>query len=123
MIHAHSYNKIFGWTFDGLQIKVLRYHCEALHSAGRVEDTTVALLKILDTFGEEIYASKVTAGWVMGKYSHANQVDVNNVYFQILRNNVSRCSKRSGTQRSALGSTTRQLHGTPLHYLLALQTQ
>jgi hypothetical protein len=66
MIYAHSCNKIFGWTFDGLQITVQRYHCEDLYASGRAEEATEALLKILDTFGEEIRASKVTADWVMG---------------------------------------------------------
>ena len=123
MIYAHSCNKIFGWTFDGIQITVQRYHCEELYAAGRAEDAMVALLKILDTFGEEIYASKATAEWVIGEYWHANQVDVDNVYFQISRKNVSRRSKRSATRRSGLGITTRQSHGTPLHCLPVLQTQ
>ncbi|KAF8549390.1 hypothetical protein OG21DRAFT_1500458 [Imleria badia] len=56
---------IFGWTFDGLQITVLRYLCEDLFASGRVEEATEALLKILNTFDEEIRASKVTADWVM----------------------------------------------------------
>jgi hypothetical protein len=68
MIYAQSCNKIFGWTFDDLQITVQRYHCEDLYAAGHAEEATVALLKILDTFDEEIHASKVTAEWVMGEY-------------------------------------------------------
>ena len=72
MIYAHSCNKIFGWTFDGIRITVQRYHCEELYAAGRAEEATVALLKILDTFGEEIHASKATAEWVTGEYRDAN---------------------------------------------------
>jgi hypothetical protein len=68
MMYVHSSNKIFGWTFDDLQITVQRYHCEELYAAGRAEEATMALLKILDTFGEEIHASKVSAEWVMGEY-------------------------------------------------------
>ncbi|KAF8554888.1 hypothetical protein OG21DRAFT_1496708 [Imleria badia] len=56
---------IFGWTFDGLQITVQRHHCEDLYTSGRTEEATEALLKILDTFGDEIRASKVTEDWVM----------------------------------------------------------
>ena len=71
MIYAFSCTKIFGWTFDGLQITVQRYHCEDLYAAGRVEEATVALLKI--------HASEVTAEWVMSRYRDAYQVDANNV--------------------------------------------
>ncbi|KAF8555608.1 hypothetical protein OG21DRAFT_1483747 [Imleria badia] len=71
--HASSYSGsdletislIFGWTFEGLEITVQRYNCESLYAAGRAEEATEALLKILDTFGEEIRASKATADWVM----------------------------------------------------------
>ena len=66
MIYAHSCRKIFGWIFDGLQITVQRYHCEDLYAKGRAEEARVALLKMLDTFGEEIHASKATAQWVIG---------------------------------------------------------
>jgi hypothetical protein len=68
MIYAQSCNKIFGWTFDGLQITMQRYHCEDLYAAGHAEEAAVVLLKILDTFDEEIHASKVTAEWVLGEY-------------------------------------------------------
>ena len=61
MIYVHSCNKIFGWTFDGLQITVQRYHCEDLYAKGLAEEAKEALLKILATFGEEIHANKVTA--------------------------------------------------------------
>ncbi|KAF8547907.1 TPR-like protein, partial [Imleria badia] len=56
---------IFGWTFDGLDIMVQRYHCEELYDAGRVEEATETLLKILNTFSEGMRSSKVTADWVM----------------------------------------------------------
>ncbi|KAF8550593.1 TPR-like protein [Imleria badia] len=56
---------IFGWTFNELGITAQRYHCDGLYTAGRVEEATAALRKILNTFGEEIRASKVTADWVM----------------------------------------------------------
>ena len=82
MICVHSFNKIFGWTFDGLQITVQRYHCEDLYAAGRAEEATEALLKILNTFDEEIHASKETAEWVMSGYRHTNQVGANNMYFR-----------------------------------------
>jgi hypothetical protein len=52
MVYADSWDKIFGWTFDGLQITVQRYHCEDLYASGRAEEAAEALLKILDTFGE-----------------------------------------------------------------------
>ena len=116
MEYVHSCNKIFGWTFDNLQIAMQRYQCEDLYAAGRAEEATVSLLQILDTFGEEIHPSKVTTEWVLGEDRHENQVAVNNV-FQISRKNVSRCLQGSGTRRSALGNTTRRLHGTPLHCL------
>ena len=54
---------------------VQRYHCEELYAAGRAEEATLALLKILDTFGEEIHASKATSEWVMGEYRDTNQID------------------------------------------------
>ena len=123
MIYAHSCTKIFGWTFDDLQITVQRYHCEDLYAAGRMEEATAALLKILDTFNEEIHASRATSEWVMGEHRHANQVGMNNVSSQISGKNVSRCLKASGTRRSALGSTTRRLHGIHLHCLSVLQTE
>ena len=66
LIYAHSCNKIFGWTFDGLQVTVQRYHCEDLYAKGLAEEAKEALLKILDTFREEIHSSEVTAKWVMG---------------------------------------------------------
>jgi hypothetical protein len=68
MVYVHSCKKIFGWTFDGLQITVQRYRCEKLYAASRAEEATVVLLRILDTFGEEIHANKVTAEWVLGEY-------------------------------------------------------
>ncbi|KAF8547589.1 hypothetical protein OG21DRAFT_1527056 [Imleria badia] len=56
---------IFGWTFEGLQITVQRYLCEDLYASGRAVEAAEALRKIIDTFGEEICASKATAEWVM----------------------------------------------------------
>lgn len=60
--------KIFGWTFDGLQITVQRYHCEELYALGRTEEAAEALLKLLGSFGNEISASEVTSEWVAGEY-------------------------------------------------------
>ncbi|KAF8550860.1 TPR-like protein [Imleria badia] len=51
---------IFGWTFYGLRITVLRYLCENLYASGRAEEAADTLLKIIDTFGE----SKVAIDWV-----------------------------------------------------------
>ena len=68
MIYAHSCNKIFGWTFASLQITVQRCHCEDLYAAGHAEQATLELLEIVDTFDEEIHASKVTAELVIGEY-------------------------------------------------------
>ncbi|KAF8552128.1 TPR-like protein [Imleria badia] len=47
----------FEWNFDGLLIKVQRRHFEDLYISGRAEEAKEALLKILDTFGEDIRAS------------------------------------------------------------------
>lgn len=123
MIYTYSCNQIFGWSFDGLQITVERYRCEGLLAAGRVEEATEVLLTILETFGSEIRASKLTAKWVICEYRHANQVDGDNMYSQISRKNVSSCSKRSATRHSALESTARQLQDTPLHCLSILRIQ
>ena len=75
MICADSGDKIFGWTFDGLQITAQQYRCEALYASGRIEATTDALRKLLGSFGEEINASQAVSEWVMGAYSHVNLVD------------------------------------------------
>ncbi|KAF8552132.1 hypothetical protein OG21DRAFT_1498629 [Imleria badia] len=56
---------VFGWTFEGLRITAQRYHCEDLYSSGRTVEAAEVLLKITDTFGEDIRASKVTEEWVM----------------------------------------------------------
>ena len=75
MVCADSGDKIFGWTFDGLQITAQQYRCEALYASGRTEAATDALRKLLNSFGEEINASQVVSEWVMGTYSHVNLVD------------------------------------------------
>ena len=80
MEYAHSCNKIFGWTFDSLQITVQQYQCKDLYAADRVEVATVSLLQILDTFGEEVHTSKVTAECILGEYQHESQVAINNVF-------------------------------------------
>ena len=80
IIYTHSCRKIFGWTFDGLQITVQRYHCEDLYAKGLAEEAKEALLEILDIFGEEIQTSEVIAQWVTGGYRQANQVDANNMF-------------------------------------------
>jgi hypothetical protein len=80
MVCADSWDKIFGWAFDELQITVQRYHCEDLYASGRAAEATEALLNILDTFGEEIRANKATADWVMGVYRHLNRMDMDNAY-------------------------------------------
>ena len=115
--------KIFGWTFDGLRVTVQRYHCEDLYTSGRVEEAAEVLLKILDTFGEEISASKVTVEWVTGEYLHLNLVDLLNICFENSRKNVSTSSKNAVTQRSVLRDTTMRLHGIPPHCCLILQIQ
>ena len=56
-----------------------RYHCEALHSADRAEEAAGALRKILETFDEEICASKETEEWVAGGCLRADMVDVDNM--------------------------------------------
>ncbi|KAF8549449.1 hypothetical protein OG21DRAFT_1447848 [Imleria badia] len=56
---------IFGWTFDGLQVTVQRHYCEDLYAAGRAEEATETLLKILNALSEETHSNKVTADWVM----------------------------------------------------------
>ena len=53
-----------------------RRYCESLYASGRVEDTKEAILKILNTFGEEIHAKN----WVMSGYRHLNRMDLGNVY-------------------------------------------
>ena len=76
MACADSEGKIFGWTFDGLQITEQRYRCEALYASGRTEAATEVLRKLLDSFGEEINASQAILEWVMGAYYHVNPVDM-----------------------------------------------
>ena len=73
MICADFWDKIFGWTFDGLEITVQLYHCEDLYAAGHVEEATKTLLKILDTFNEVILASTIRDR-AMGRYRYLDQI-------------------------------------------------
>ena len=73
MTCANFWDKIFGWTFDGLQITAQLYHCEDLYAAGHVEEATKTLLKILDTFDEVILASTIRDR-AMGRYRYLDQI-------------------------------------------------
>ena len=76
MVCADSGDKIFGWTFDGLQIAEQRYRSEALYTSGRTEAATEALRKLLDSFDGEIKASQAVLKWVIGAYCNVSLVDM-----------------------------------------------
>ena len=98
---------------------VQRRYCESLYASGRVEDAKEVLLKMLDTFGEEMHARN----WVIGGYRRLNQMGLSNVYFQISKGNVPIDSNRSVIWHSAPGSTTRRSDGTHLPCLSIIQTR
>ncbi|KAH0838810.1 WD40-repeat-containing domain protein [Lanmaoa asiatica] len=55
---------ISGWKFDDLAITTRQRLCEALYAAGFMRDASENLLDMVNTFDEEVYASKPITNWV-----------------------------------------------------------
>lgn len=63
---AHNTRKVSGWNFDGVDITIHQRLCEALYVAGRVKDASDILLKMVNTFDEEVCMSGPIAKWISG---------------------------------------------------------
>ncbi|KAF8554675.1 hypothetical protein OG21DRAFT_1508679 [Imleria badia] len=55
---------ISGWKFDGLDITVQQYLCDALYAAGCIKDAGDSLLKMLNTVDEAVYMRGPLIEWV-----------------------------------------------------------
>ncbi|KAF8550490.1 hypothetical protein OG21DRAFT_1513946 [Imleria badia] len=55
---------ISGWKFDELDITVQQHLCDALYAAGRRNDATESLLKMVNTLDEAVYMSGPLIKWV-----------------------------------------------------------
>ena len=64
---SHLLCQISGWKFDDLNITIQRRLCEALYAAGRTNEGGESLLKMVNTFDEEVYVSGSITKWVSGE--------------------------------------------------------
>ena len=64
--------KIFGWSFDRLDITIQRQSCDKLYSAGRVHEAAETFLKMMDTLSVEARASRDITDWVSGELEQFN---------------------------------------------------
>ena len=64
------YYQISGWKFDDLGITIRQRLCKALYAAGRTKEAGESLLKLVNTFDEEVYMSEPITKWVSGKFMY-----------------------------------------------------
>ncbi|KAF8552626.1 WD40 repeat-like protein [Imleria badia] len=63
--HLFTITFISGWQFDGLDVKIRQRLGEALYVAGRTKDAAECLLKLLNTFDEDVDSSQpIISEWV-----------------------------------------------------------
>ncbi|KAH0831287.1 hypothetical protein J3R83DRAFT_13923 [Lanmaoa asiatica] len=59
---------ICGWRFDNLQFSAHQQKCEVLYAVGRTREGGESLLKMINTFGEDVYKSGPITKWVSGEF-------------------------------------------------------
>ena len=64
------YYQMSGWNFDDFDITIRQRLCEALYTAGRTKEASESLLKMVDTFDQEVYASGPITEWVSGEFMY-----------------------------------------------------
>jgi hypothetical protein len=65
---THRLCQISGWKFDNLDIAIRQRLCEALYAAGRTKDAGESLLKLVNTFNDEVYMSGPITEWISGEF-------------------------------------------------------
>ncbi|KAF8548319.1 hypothetical protein OG21DRAFT_1489483 [Imleria badia] len=59
---------ISGWKFDGVDITIQQHMCDAFYAAGRTQDASESLLKMVNTLDDAVYMSGPIIKWVSGEF-------------------------------------------------------
>ena len=87
---SHPLFQISGWKFDDLSITIQQRVCEALYASGRTNEGGESLLKIVNTFDEEVYMNGSITKWVSGEsVSHQSHCCASEAPPQILSADIS----------------------------------
>ena len=85
--------------------------CDSLYAAGRTKDAGESLLRMLNTFDEDVYMSEHLTKWVSGKLIlHPFGLPAFETSLQSSFNNVSRLPKVSVTRPRTQSSTMKSRH-------------